>query len=593
MKPDPSTEGVALLPAPEDVRFVLGGPAADTAGQETADVSGQSFVRALRVRTKQAARHSDDVWLEALTVAPVEKNDVLLATFWARCAESRAETAEATAHFIFEAVAPPHERSWGNIWSTGSPSMLGVGPAWAKIELPFVAAGSYAPGEARVRFDVGFAPQVLEIADLRVTNLGRTVDINTLPRTDRSHYAGREPNAPWREAAHARIEQIRKADLWVSVVDLWGAPVPQAQVRVQMRRHAFGWGSAVKGWLLMQDTPEAGWYRDQILRLFNKVVFENEMKWTRWETPNGREATLRGLDWLESHGIDVRGHVLVWPSWPMTPPRLRQLAHDPDALRAEVRDHIRDEAGALRGRLGEWDVVNEPYTHHDLLDVLGDAVMADWFREARQADPNARLFINDFGILSGGGADTAHQAHYENTIRDLVRRGAPFDGIGFQGHFGAVLTSPDKLLHLLDRYAVFGKSLQITEFDVTTDDEALQADYTRDLMTTVFSHPSFDGFVMWGFWEKAHWRPQAAMLRTDGSLKPNGHAYLDLVRGQWWTDVEGRTDAQGAFQTRGFLGDYEVAATHEGETKSTILTLPKEGTRAEIVLDKRSSRPAP
>lgn len=67
----------------------------------------------------------------------------------------------------------------------------------------------------------------------------------------------------------------------------------------------------------------------------------------------------------------------------------------------------------------------------------------------------------------------------------------------------------DELFKRLDRYAAFGKDLEIPEFDINTMVEALQADYRRDFMTAVFSHPSVKALMMWGFWEGAHWRPRA------------------------------------------------------------------------------------
>jgi endo-1,4-beta-xylanase len=57
---------------------------------------------------------------------------------------------------------------------------------------------------------------------------------------------------------------------------------------------------------------------------------------------------------------------------------------------------------------------------------------------------------------------------------------------------------------------------------------------------------------MWGFWEGRHWKPRAALWRRDWSVKPNCQAWLDLVHDCWWTKADGRTDAAGSYQTRGF-----------------------------------------
>jgi len=234
-------------------------------------------------------------------------------------------------------------------------------------------------------------------------------------------------------------------------------------------------------------------------------------------------------------------------------------------------------------------VLNEPFDNHDVMDILGRGVMVDWFELAQQAAPEARLYINDYAILAAGGrTDTAHQAYYEDTIRFLLEQGAPLEGIGMQGHFGENVTPPETVLQLLDRFGQFGLPIQITEFDVDTRDEQLQADYTRDFMTAVFSHPAVNGFVMWGFWEGAHWRPESALFRRDWSERPNAAAYRERVFDRWRTEVEAVTDGEGRITTRGFLGDYtaKIQPPSASATEFEFL-LPKGGTSKEIVLPDR------
>src|ERR1039458_4820567 len=81
------------------------------------------------------------------------------------------------------------------------------------------------------------------------------------------------------------------------------------------------------------------------------------------------------------------------------------------------------------------------------------------------------------------------------------------------------------------------------------------------------------GFMIWGFWEGAHWEPPAAMIRLDWSTKPNYDAWNDLIYRQWWTDTSGVTGADGVFRTRGFLGDYDIEVTINGVTTTYPLTL--------------------
>ncbi|MFI5380849.1 MAG: hypothetical protein ACHRHE_16240 [Tepidisphaerales bacterium] len=107
----------------------------------------------------------------------------------------------------------------------------------------------------------------------------------------------------------------------------------------------------------------------------------------------------------------------------------------------------------------------------------------------------------------------------------------------------------------------------------------------RDFMTAVFSHPATEAFTQWGFWEGRHWKPQCATIRKDWTLKPNGQAYMDLVFKQWWTDVKGKTAADGTFAVRGFLGDYQITVTSGGRTVTDGARLPATGTRLTIKVE--------
>ena len=461
-----------------------------------------------------------------------------------------------------------------------------AGTAWKKVQFPFALTRAYNKGEAEVTFTIGLREQTVEIGGIELANFGTTKKVADLPFT-RLGYAGSEPDAAWRKAAEARIEKVRKGDLTVVVKDKSGKPVRGAEVAVRMKKHAFLFGTAVSGAAFASQrfsAEDMAKYKQSITQLFNLSVMENENKWPQWANVASRPATLTALDWLRDSGLQVRGHNLVWPSWNNTNVKAVQDAKaDPAALAKVILDHIAETTTELRGRFVDWDVINETFTNHDFMDVLGRHAMVDWFKAARAGDPVAKLYINDFNIVEGD--DKPHQDDYAATIQYLIDQGAPVDGIGLQSHFPGRLTPMDDLFKRLDRFAAFGKELEITEFDIDSADEATQADYTRDFLTATFSYPSVKAFVMWGFWEGAHWRPRGAMVRRDWSLKPNAEVYKDLVFKRWWTNADGKTGAQGTFATRGFLGDYEIEIKAGGKSKTVRVSLPKEGAKAECVLE--------
>ncbi len=554
-------------------KFSLNGRQMDLAKSEVVSVQGQKFDQALRVTTNPGASSEWNVQLSAASNTTIHTGDVLLAQFSMRCTESM--TGEGFTGFVYELAKPEFDKA--------AEVRLAAGEQWHECFVPFLASRDFPAGESRVCFRVGYDRQTIEIGGLQITNFGKNAKLEDLPRTGVS-YAGRSADAAWRKEALARIDKIRKADLTVVVTDASGKSVDNATVQMTLRRHAFGFGSCVTVDNLLDPSPDGDHYREIVEKYFNLAVFENDMKWQALY--GGIPPRLdQALDWLLKRDIQVRGHNLVWPSWKWLPRQLHEFENQPDQLRDITSKHITDVVSHFRGKLIQWDVVNEPYTNHDLMDLLGGRdVMVDWFKLAQQADPGCRMFLNDYGILEGG-PNGAHAEDFYNTIRFLKERGAPIGGVGIQSHFAAALPSPMQLLQTLDRFSELGMPIELTELSLNLVDRELQADYMRDFMITAFSHPNVRGVMLWGFWEKRHWRPQGALFNADWSIRPHGRQWIDLVDKQWRTNTQVATDKQGAAQTRGFLGDYDITVTAGAKSKTVRATLESGATKLNVTLD--------
>ncbi len=366
---------------------------------------------------------------------------------------------------------------------------------------------------------------------------------------------------PWRVEARKRIAETRMGDLVVRVVDAAGKPAAGHPVRIAMTRHAFPWGTCVPAGRLTGEGPENETYRRHLRDLFNCAVLENDLKWNAWHGAYGpsfsRENTRAALVWLKDNGFRVRGHTMVWPDWQYLLPEGEALAADPAALQRRILEHVDDLAAFTKDFVYEWDVVNEPAHFDAVTRVLGPDAMKEWFVRARAAlPPSCRLFVNEYNVVEPGEPGIPEK--YAQIISGLLAAGAPLEGIGFQSHFQFVRANLEGVLKTFDTFARFGLPIVVTEFDANIADETVQAAFTRDFMTAAFSHPACQGFVFWGFWEGAHWRPQSALFRKDWTEKPNLAAYRDLVFREWWTDVEGVTDTNGELIVRGFKGAYRI-----------------------------------
>lgn len=413
-----------------------------------------------------------------------------------------------------------------------------------------------------------------------------------------STYSG--PDSTWYAEAARRIDSLRKGWITIEVRDMQGRPLTGASVRLQMQRHAFIFGSAVSAQLLTGTDSTSARYRERVRQLFNRVTLENDLKWGPWlvETPRyNRAQTFRALDWLRAQHIPVRGHALVWGYVRENDP-VRYHPAQPERYRTALRMHLQEKMTAVGDRVVEWDAINHIAAGGSRrLDQLYSPSF--WLELLRLADslrvPGQRLFVNEGRILITDRRN--RRAAYYEVLRYLTEHEAPFDGIGMMGHFTPqTLTAPRRLWAILDSFAVFNRPILITEFDVrfgrqgehyrlSPQEEALQAAYTRDFLTAMFSHPAVEGIILWGFWEGRHWYPSAALYRQDWSIKPNGRVWENLVFRQWWTDTTATTDARGRVLLRGFKGAYQLTVTYGALRHQESFSLTDSAVTRRVVFD--------
>jgi endo-1,4-beta-xylanase len=554
----------------------------------------EPFTQTLELSVATATTNPWDAAVRFNIRQPITQGDNLLLVIWVRGISA----ADGEGYFthIFEQTASPYAKS---LSLAHTPSK-----EWQQWMIPFQAGLTLSAGQGRYQLNLGYQAETIEIAGLALLDFGTAYTVAQLPKS-RYHldYAGHSPDAPWRAEALARIENLRKAPLRIQVVDQRGAPLPGAMVHVRMKRHAFGFGTALAMSRFLGTTADDEEYRERIFDLngdgktWSIIVFENALKWPNWEDPvseGTKEQVVDTVKALRDAGIRVRGHNLVWPTWQYLPADI-QANRSLDYVRGRINEHIPEEEGypGLKGQIAEWDVLNEPAHLSDLKDLFGgEQVYADWFKMAAQADPDTKLYINEYSIISNGGKDTSMQARYRAVIDRILSNGGRIDGIGIQAHVDATLTGPETVYRILNEFSGYGAAISITEFDAQGADEEIMRDYMRDLLIICFSHPRVENFLMWGFWDGAHWHHDAPLFHDDWTLKPSGQSFLQTVFDDWWTDVSAVSNQKGMAEVRGFLGDYEVDISYEGKAKTQALSLTKEGLRQSIALDVRANRTA-
>ena len=229
-------------------------------------------------------------------------------------------------------------------------------------------------------------------------------------------------------------------------------------------------GAAVYSSGLASDATYAG----AAGRHFNSLTAEWEMKWDPVQKSPGVFDFSGGdaiVAFAESRGMRVKGHALVWHG--ATPKWVESLS--PPELRIAFEDHIRTVAGHYRRRVYAWDVVNEAIDDSQaglrstvFSRGLGPDYVAEAFRLARKADPDAQLVYNDYG---GEGLNRKSNDVYA-LVKDLKQRGL-VDGVGLQMHISAAgFPAVADIQANIQRLADLGLQVNISEMDVRVKDVA-------------------------------------------------------------------------------------------------------------------------
>jgi endo-1,4-beta-xylanase len=278
-------------------------------------------------------------------------------------------------------------------------------------------------------------------------------------------------------------------------------------------------------------------YRRLLITRFTSITPENAMKWAVIQPERGEfdfEEADTLVEFARATDKRVRGHPLVWdhqlPEW------VEEGDWTAAALRKVMREHIRALVRRYRGRIDEWDVVNEPLASDGTFErnvwfrTLGPGWVAYAFRVAHRADPQAKLFLNEIDVEKPGPKSRALIA----LARHLERRGVPIDGIGFQNHTtGKRAPSRARLRTLFRQTGRIGLSAAITEMDVGSTRPKRQAQVYADAAQVCASAPNCTGLTIWGVTDRWSWldaEARALPFGEDGQAKPAARALVRPLR---------------------------------------------------------------
>lgn len=300
---------------------------------------------------------------------------------------------------------------------------------------------------------------------------------------------------------------------------------------------------------------------------FNMLVAENDMKPEAYGGQNGwfnfngdAEKIVR---FATSKKMVMRGHCLVWnqqsPTWISSD---GGKTNDKNWTREEalaiMKNHITNVMQHYKGKVREWDVVNECLddnqssvrTNPEGYEIkkncvwqqaIGDDYVDSAFVYAHQADPDAELYLNDYGVEFQGKAKSA--AFYNLAVR-MKKAGIPIDGVGLQCHFSIGDVDSLRLDQTIGRFEEAGLKCIITELDMgipDTSDKNLeeQARSYRVITDIMLNHDNCTSMVIWGLKDNNSWRESSNPLLFTAQLdkKPAYFAVRSAMRHRYLVET--------------------------------------------------------
>ena len=291
--------------------------------------------------------------------------------------------------------------------------------------------------------------------------------------------------------------------------------------------------------------------RETAAKQFNMMVCENEMKFDALEGSRnnfsfGSADNLVTL--AQQNNMVVRGHCLVWhsqlPTWVSSDGKKNDKNWTREEALEIMKNHITKVMQHYKGKVREWDVVNECLdddqttvrSNPDSYDLrqqsvwqraIGDDYIDSAFVYAHQTDPDAILYLNDYGVELQGKAKS--MAFY-NLAVSLKEKGIPIHGVGLQCHFSVGEVDGVKLNRTIKRFAEAGLKCIITELDMgvpSTSSANLeeQARLYRMITDIVLNNDNCPSMVIWGVKDNDSWRSGSNPLLYDSGMNKKSAWY--------------------------------------------------------------------
>lgn len=271
------------------------------------------------------------------------------------------------------------------------------------------------------------------------------------------------------------------------------------------------------GVAVVKERLEDPIYANVVSKEFNSLTAEGSMQFGNIH-PAENTWTFTKADaivaFAQKYNMRVHGHSLIWGKDGVQPSWIKNFKGDKAAWDRLLKIHIQTTVKHFKGKVASWNVINEPVASNGTLvdniwlRKLGTDYIFNAFKYAHEADPDAKLFMNDYGQEFGG----KKMALLLDLVAQAKAKKITIDGFGFQAHT-VLRIDPANFYANFKRAADAGLLIYVSELDIsvryqkpdlftlTTDLASSQGSKWKDIIKAYLSAVPKNqqwGITVWG-----------------------------------------------------------------------------------------------
>jgi len=278
-------------------------------------------------------------------------------------------------------------------------------------------------------------------------------------------------------------------------------------------------------------------------------------------------------------GLEKKGHPLHWhevpPSW--------LTEGDLDNMEEMIKERVSDIIKLFGKHVKIWDVVNEINRAKKFTDIIsryevktGEANVIEMLVNlVHGINTDAKLLLNECDFSEG----------FSQIITELQNKKVKLHALGLQTHMHAGIFPLGDVWELAERFARFGLPLHFTELSILSGhcegkvdyysqngnkwitspaSEEKQAQQAVDMYTLLFGHPAVEAITWWDLVDGQWLMAPSGLVSSELEPKPVYAALMNLIKGEWWTDVSLSTDIKGQCTANAFFGTFDISVSYNG-----------------------------